>query len=312
MNFEILHNGKNIRDSIEVVNCYSSDRYGGKLDDLTITFVSGSNTIEFNKDDKLEIKTIGGFSTGTMYLDSCIGENGRFAVRATSCKQESKRRKSKIWNHVRLTRIIGDVAGNVGLIPVTYGIEDYSYISIAQIMETDLQLLARVCKREGYSIKCDSGKLIVFNEYYLENNSAPIAISKDDVDVGYSFSRSVNGLSSMTVTHFDINTLKNISFTSRDGDIPGGEDIRVEYLKDINEAQRFSKGYLRDANKYHITGALQMPYNGSISAGTVADLSGFEEFDGRYVIYEAMHDFVREKTVIKVRKVLGYLKAVTI
>ena len=306
MNFEILHNGKNICDSIDIVKCYSSDRYGGKLDDLTLAFVSDSNTIEFNKDDKLEIRTIGEFSTGTMYLDSCIGNDGICTVKAISCRQESKRRKSKIWNHVRLSKLIEDAARSTGLTPVTYGIVDYTYDSIAQIKETDLQLLARVCKREGYSIKCDSGKLIVFNEYYLENNSTPIEISKEDVEPGYSFGRSLNGLASVTVTHFDISTMKTISYTSRDSDVPGGEDTRVEYLKDINEAERFSIGYLRDANKYHITGTLQMSYNGSISAGTVADLSGFEEFDGRYVVYEATHDFVREKTAIKVRKVLAY------
>ena len=306
MNFEILHKGKNIVDSIEVVRCYSADRCGGKLDDLTVTFVSDTNTIEFNKDDELEIRTVAGFTTGTMYLDSCVGKDGVFTVKATSCKQESKKRKSRIWNHVRLSKLITDVARSTGLVPVTYGIVDYSYDRIAQIMETDLQMLARVCKREGYSIKCDSGKLIVFNEYYLENTGTPIELTKENVEHGYSFSRSVNGLSSVTVRHFDVDSLKNITFTSTDEDIPGGEDCRIEYLKDINEAQRFSKGYLRDANKFHITGALRMPYNGNISAGTVADLSGFEEFDGRYVVYEVMHDFVNEQTVIKVRRVLGY------
>lgn len=306
MNFEILHNGKNIVDSIKVVNCYSSDRYGGMLDDLTIMFASESNTIEFNKNDKLEIRTVGEFTTGTMYLDSCVGNDGVFTVKATSCKQDSKKKKSRIWNYVRLSKVIGDVAKNIGLNAVMYGVTDYSYNSISQIMETDLQLLARVCKREGYSIKCDSERLIVFNEYYLENSSTPIKLTNEDVDSGYSFRRSVNGLSSMTVRCFDVNTLSNISYTFTDDNTPGGEESRIEYLKDINEAERFSKGYLRDANKFYITGALKMPYNGNISAGTVADLSGFDEFDGRYVIYEVTHDFVLEKTIIKVRMVLGY------
>lgn len=306
MDFEVLHNGTNIRESINITGCYSCDRYGGKLDDLTISFVADDSKHEFNKDDNLEIRTVGGFTTGSMYLDSCSGRNGVFTLMATSGRHENQRRKSKIWNHVRLSRIISDVAGNAGLTPITYGIQDFSYARVSQIMETDLHLLSRICGREGYSVKCDNKNLIVFSEYYLENNSTPIEITKTDVESGYSFNRSVNGLAKLTVRFFDTETMQDIAYTATDENISGGEDVRLECLKDINEAQRFSIGYLREANKFYITGSLQMKYNGSISAGTVADLLGFEEFDGRYVVYEVRHDFVNEKTAIKVRKVLGY------
>ncbi len=306
MNFELLHNGKNIADSIKISKCYSCDRYGGMLDDLTIAFATDEHKIEFNQNDELEIKTVGGFTTGVMYLDSCIGNDGEFTIKALSCRYNNKKRKSKIWHKVKLSKIIGDVAKNTGLTPLLYGINDYTYTSVSQINETDLQLLARLCKREGYSIKCDNGNLIVFNENYLESNSTPIALSKDNFDSNYSFSRSLNGLSSMTVRYFNTETKQLISHTFTDRDISGGDDCLIEFLSNLNEAQRFSKGYLRDANKLYITGLLGMSYNGGISAGTVADLSGFEEFDGRYVVYEARHDFIMEKTAIKVRKILNY------
>lgn len=306
MNFEILHNGKNIRDSIELIACSSCDRYGGLLDDLTISFNSNSSPADFRKDDELIIRTAGGYTTGTMYLDSCVGQDSQFTINALSCRHENKKRKSRVWYHVKLTKIISDVANNTGLEPMLIGIKDYTYASVSQIMEADIQFLARICKREGYSIKCDNGKLIVFNEYYLEHNSTPIAISKGDVEAGYSFNRSINGLASVTVRCFNLETLQPISYTAHDNEISGGEDIRLEFVKDISEAQRFAVGYLHDANKAYISGVLRMSYNDSISAGTVATLTGFEEFDGLYVVCETKHDFVREKTTIKVRKVLEY------
>lgn len=306
MNFEIMHNGKDIKSLIPVASCYSYDRYGGMLDDLAISFASDSNGVEFNKDDTLEIRTAGGFSTGLMYLDSCNDQNGMFTLRALSFRNKNRKKKSKIWNRVKLSKIITDVAANTGLTPVLYGISDYSYACVSQIMETDLMMLARICKREGYSIKCDNGNLIVFNEYYLESNAAPITIAKNSVGSGCQFERSENGLSSMTVRYFDIDTKQTIAYTSTDSNIAGGESIRIEFLMDINEAHRASRGYLREANKLHVAGILPMDFNGNISAGTVVDLTGFEEFDGRYVVYEAMHDFVLEKTIIKVRKLLGY------
>lgn len=306
MNFELLHNGKNILDSIKLSKCYSCDRYGGMLDDLTIAFSTDEHTIEFNENDELEIKTVGGFTTGIMYLDSCIGNDGKFTINALSCRHKNKKRKSKIWHQVKLSKIISDVAKNTGLSPLLYGIEDYTYKSVSQINETDLQMLARICKREGCSIKCDNGNLIVFNEHFMESNSKPITISKDSVNNDYSFIRNTNGLSSMTVRYFDTENMQNISYTSKDSNISGGEDSLIEFVSNINEAQRASKGYLRDANKFYITGLLGMPYNGNISAGTLCDLTKFEEFDGRYVVYEAKHDYVLEKTVIKVRKTLDY------
>lgn len=306
MDFEILHNGKNIEELIEITECYSCDRYGSTLDDLTITFASDTNKVEFNEDDEIEIRTVGGFTTGVMFLDSCQGDNGLFTVRALSFRQKNKRRKSRIWNRVKLSKIISDVAANTGLTPMAYGITDYTYAGVAQMRETGLQLLARLCKREGYTVKCDNGNLIVFNEHYLESNSTPIEITKDSVGKNYLFNRSLNGMSSVTVRHFNADTMEVIAYTSSDDSITGGEDVRIEFLTDINEAQRFSAGYLRDANKYYITGSLAMPFNGSISAGTVANLTGFEEFDGQYVVYEARQDFFHEKTFIKVRRVLAY------
>lgn len=305
MDFVLLHNGKNIRDSISLSKCYSCDRYGGMLDDLTIEFSTESHSIAFNENDELEINA-DGFTTGAMSLDSCIGNNGRFTIKALSCRHENKKKKSKIWRSVTLSKIISDVAKNTNLKPLLYGIKDFSYLSVSQVMETDLQFLARICKREGYSIKCDNGNLIVFNELYLENNSKPIELSKSDVDSDYSFDRSTDGLASMTVQYFDTESLKNISFTATDKEMRGGEGSKIEFVSSINEAKRFATGYLREANKFSLRGFLEMPYNKNISAGTVADLSGFEEFDARYVVYEAKHDFIAEKTAIKVRKILNY------
>ena len=306
MDFEILHKGQNIVDSIKVSRCFSCDRYGGTLDDLTISFATDECKVEFNENDELEVRTAGGFTTGVMYLDSCEGNDGRFTLKALSCRHKNKKRKSKIWNQVKLSHIASDVAKNTALTPLFYGVDDYTYKSVSQINETDLQLLARLCKREGYSIKCDNGNLIIFNEHFLESNSKPIEIPRDAVSNNFSFSRNPNGLSSVTVRYYDTEEKHDISCTATDRDVSGGDDNRIEFLSNISEGQRFCVGYLREANKFNLTGILEMPYNGNISAGTVADLTGFSEFDGRYVVYEARHDFVLEKTTVYVRKILNY------
>lgn len=306
MDYKLLHNGNNITDSIKVSQCYTTDRFGGTLDDLAISFATSGHTIEFNENDEIEIQAADGYTTGVMYLDSCGGKDGKFTIKALSNRHKNKKKESKIWNQVTLYKIIGDVSESTGLKVLLYGVKDYPYKSVAQINETKLQLLSRLCKREGYSVKCDNGNLIVFNEHYLESNSKPIEISKDSIENNYYFEREPNALTSLTVRCFNTETMQNISFTAEDKNISGGNDTITEFLSSYDEAQRFAFGYLRNANKLYISGNMRMAYNGKISAGTVADLTGFEEFDGRYVIYEVSHDLVNDKTYIKVRKFLNY------
>ena len=306
MAFSVKHNGTDITDKLDLTRCLLYDRYGGTLDNISLAFPPDSNTIAFDKNDEIEVKS-DYYSSGKMYVDDCGSIENLFTINAVSCKPMNKKRVSKMWASVSLQLLANDVAGQCGLGVKFYGVTNRIYESVYQDSETDLQFLKRICAREGLSVKIENGSLIVFSEYEIENNpEKTMKLTPDDISNDWDFSRSINGLNQVTVSCFDFASGSMIEYTAKDNAVDGGSKHYKERVRDVAEAERFAKGYLRQANKEYVTGILTMPAKSNISACTVLELSGFTDWDGKYVVYEVEHDVVLSRTNIKVRQVLTY------
>lgn len=305
MDIKIKLNGEDVSEKIKLSKCLLYDRFGSILDSISIGLPSELKDIEFFRDDEIEI-TAGSYKSGLMYIDGCSLLNGKRSVEAISSKPSIKERKSAIYRYIRLLQLAGDIANEKGLTLKTYGVTDYTYDVISRVKETDLEFLNRICQREGYSVKCDNGNLIIFSEHDIENNSSVLELKESEIDPNYSFIRATNGLSALTVRYFDFKNKTYIQHTATDKDINGGTKILTEYVKDVNEAQRFATGYLRQANKEYLKANLSMSIRTDISAGTVLNLKNFNEYSGKYVVYNAVHDVMNDKTYLDIRGILTY------
>lgn len=305
MALKIKHNGVEITKGKPPSKCFLYDRYGEMLDSLSISFPKEYQDLDFFQYDELEV-IADGFSTGVMYVDGANLVGGEYYAEAISYKHINRNKSSGLWKNISLLEFAKDIAKNSGLTLKTYGVTDYVYNAISKVNETDLECLNRICKREGYSIKCDNGCLLIFNEHYLESNAKPLELKKSEVNPNYMFSRNSSGLSKVTVQYYDFENDKKIEYTAIDNDIQGGSRVITEYVKDAGEAERFAKGYLRQANKAYLTATISMQLRTDISAGTVLSLKEFEEYSGNYVAYEAVHDVLNERTMLKIRGILGY------
>ena len=305
MNLKVLLNGEDITKSFDMNECNLYDRLGGFLDNVRILFPY-KNGITFNKHDEISI-TVDKYSTGAMYITGCNGveKNSKCLIKAVSCKATSRNRKSRIFTNITLHQLVSSIADELNLEVSLYDVVSYSYKSVCQMNETDLQFLNRICQREGYSVKISDGKLIVFNDFSLEHNYEPFKLKKEDVTAS-SFARAENGLRSMVVRHFLVDTGELISYSATDESFDGGSETVLEYLSTIDEAERFANGYLRAKNKNALTGVLTTQLNTDLSAGTLIELEDFEDYDGRYIIYEIRHDIVSKKSHFSIRKTLDY------
>ena len=305
MDFRVKLNAVDVTDKIELNSCNLFDRLGGMTDNLKIQIPYNSE-LTFNKFDELKI-TADKYSTGVMYISGCNGVNNNAScvINALSYKATNKNKRSRIITNVTLYQLINDAAANCGLGIKLYDVVNYNYKAVCQLNETDLQFLNRICLREGYSVKVDDGNLVVFNDYSLENNYEAAKLSRSDVSA-FDFKRAENGLRNMTVRFYSVGNKETISYTATDNSFDGGAETVTEFISGIDEAQRFAKGYMRAKNNMALSGVLTMGFNTDLSAGTTVDLTGFDEYDGRYIIYELRHDIVNEKTHLKIRKTLGY------
>lgn len=305
MNLQILLNGSNITSKMEMSGCNLYDRLGGSKDNVKLQ-IPYDCEVTFNKFDELEI-TADKYNTGKMYIVGCNGVNNNISclINAVSCKPTSNQKRSRMLTNVTLHQIIYDVAKSCNLSVELYDIANYTYKSVSQINETDLQFLNRICLREGYSIKADNGKLVVFNDYSLENNYEPLKLEKSE-GAEANFVRTENGCRSITVRCYDVENNNLISYTATDDEVEGGSETIIEKVTSIEEAERFAKGYLRNRNNMMLTGYIKIPFNDGVSAGTTLDLTDYEDYNGRYIVYEVMHDIVNENTYLNVRKTLNY------
>lgn len=307
MEISLIYQGKRINDDVNISKCYLYDRLGGMADSIDLSFPDGEKLwVQWGvqKGDEISVKA-DTYPTGKMYIDTYYMESGNFIIKTTSTPIHSKKVKSKIWRDVKLHEVINDVASSLGLSVKTYDIEDFTYRTIMQREETDLQMLNRVCMREGYAVKIHDGSLLVFNEKALEAGSNAVSVAVDDVFANYRFKRSDSLLSSYTVTYQPMNG-SLITAIANDANIQGGSGKTREFLDSVSEAERFSKGYLRSVNKKAVVGYLPMEYNPNISAGSLIDCTGFKEFDGRYIVSSIMHDVLGGVSYVEVRNTLTY------
>ena len=94
-------------------------------------------------------------------------------------------------------------------------------------------------------------------------------------------------------------------------------DAKVEQVLEISaeaesegEAQAIAKAFLRLANKFEKTASFTFPGNPQFCAGMTVELEGFGDWNGKYMIRQAVHSISGNggyTTSVKLREVLnGY------
>ena len=186
-------------------------------------------------------------------------------------------------------------------------IQDYYYTAISQHQETDMAFLARVCLREGYAVKVTDGSLVVYSEKQMEAQTPQAAVDKTQTAPGFDFDAGTGLLSSAEVRYFNIAESRYISQTVTDPEITGGALRKNEFCSTDGEAQRWAYGYLRAANKTAHTGTIQLLQQSAYAAGSVIDLSGFDEdTNGLWFVWGVDQDAVNARTTLHLRRPLSY------
>lgn len=303
---DIIYNGTSIVDNVDVLSATISDCAGGQADSLDVSFGNpgkwdvwapsrGDTIIVTEVDDSI--------SSGLMMVDEIYRNNISVRIRALSVPPEAKRELSKSYRRVLLSQLISDVAAELNMSYVTYGIVDYLYDSVERADETPLGFLQRICSREGYAVKIYDGRIAVFSEHYMEFQGTT------DIDIGndYEFSMVSSGLKSSCRVSYDHPTQGLIDVTASDPTIIGGTIHRVIPVGSVAEAQRFAYGYLRAANKYGQVGVVRRELSSGIGAGSMVSVSDVGNFSGPYLVDRVTHDLIARKSVLYLRAPLeGY------
>lgn len=303
---KILYEGVDIYPDISVHRCYH-DMYAEKQSDELLLKLNDTRELwdSWNpkKGDTIAIED-GAAKTGKMFVEGVVPESGIITLRAYSVPQSAKDKRSKSWEKVKFLQLAQEIASRHGLTLETYGITDQTYDYVEQNNLADFAFFQNRCTLEGAAFLVYDGKLVVYDEAYMESQQPVDTITpandfeyRDEGTNAYGSAEAVNG--GLTGT-----------FAAPSGGDKVLRRILPFRMTDQSEADRFAKGLLRDANKNATVGTL---WTGSLlrdyAAGSVVTLAteGVKSWDGTAFISRIRHDYVKTRSKLYLRKPLeGY------
>ncbi len=265
----------------------------------------------FNSDGKDSLLDCGTFQIDTI---SVSGAPSKITLKGTSLANTSTIRavkKSKAWEKIRLSSIAKQISERNGMKCYFSSEYDPLYTRREQIGESDIVFLQRLCKAAGISLKVTAGTIVLFDEAAFEKKDVvqTFECGKGNV-LSYDFSDSTSdtSYSSCHVSYTDPSSGKTIEYTYTPRiDNPGtGEVLEIsEKVSDREEARKLAMKRLRQKNKNRFSASLKVIGNTMLAAGATVGISGWGDFDGKYIIATASHSIGNGYTTsLKLRKVL--------
>lgn len=305
---KLYYNGTDIYNDVSVNYCVHEMYAEKQADTLVLRFNDAKGVWskwEPAPGDTIRL-TEGASDTGKMYLHSMKPENGLFTIRAMSMPRSGATKKSKSWEGVHYLQLAHEFAGNHGLTFQNYGCKDQVYPYMRQENETDFAMFSRLSMLEGNQMLIYDGKLLAYNEQYIEGQTpaATLTVGEDGVFT-YQDNRAA-GYGSCEV-----------SSGSYSGKFKAPSSVSTAILRPerailVNsnaEAARFAKGLLRNANKYGLVGQFSKELLTGYAAASLLNLKTEKAsaWDGTVFVYKVRHDFVGNKSTIYFRQPLeGY------
>ena len=304
----LYYNGTDIYNDVSVNYCVHEMFAEKQADTLVIRFNDTKGVwSKWNPaaGDTLRFKE-GASDTGKMFIHSMKPENGLFTIRAMSMPQSGSTKKSKSWEGARFLQLANEIAANHGLTFQNYGCTDQVYPYMKQENETDFAFFSRLCTLEGCQMLIYDGKLLAYNEQYIEGQTPAGTLEVEEGGVfSYKDNRatcygSCEVFSGSYSGKFNAPNAKNTAVLRPDKAIP---------VTSNSEASRFAKGLLRNANKYGHTGQFSRSLLTGYAAASLLKLKTTKAsaWDGTVFLYRVRHDFVGNKSTLYFRDLLeGY------
>ena len=305
---KLFYNGTDIYNDVSVNYCVHEMFAEKQADTLVIRFNDTKGTwSKWNPATGDVVRfTEGSSDTGKMFIHSMKPENGLFTIRAMSMPKSGTTKKSKSWEGVRFLQLAHEIAGNHGLTFQNYGCTDQVYPYLKQENETDFALFSRICTLEGCQMLIYDGRLLAYNEHYIESQTPT---GKLEVDNNGNFTYQDNRASCYGSCE--------VAGGSYSGKFSAPNATNTAVLRPDKaitvtsnaEAARFAKGLLRNANKYGRTGQFSKALQTGYAAASMLQLKTpkASAWDGAVFVYKVRHDFVGNKSTLYFREPLeGY------
>lgn len=305
---KVTYKGVDVTSDISINRCIHDMYAAGQADTLDIRFNDAAKLWDGwapAVGDEIRID-YGPASTGTMFVRSCIAENGLYTIKAMSAPPSAMEVTNKAWSQVRLLQIGKEIAGRHGLAFQSYNVTDQLFPYLLQA-KSDFAFLHRVAVQEGCGFLVYDKALVLYGAAAMEA-VAPVESLELPLDGDYRYNDARAKLYGSCIVEsgdysgkFDAGNGVSRILRPVCGDMTIGSNV---------EAERYAKNLLRDANKDGQTGYVR---TAGVAAGYAAASTAklvnqrAPSWDGPVFLYHVRHDYGVGESKLFFRKPLeGY------
>lgn len=197
------------------------------------------------------------------------------------------------WAVITMSALGEQIADKYGLQFDYQAPQDFTIHALKRTKQSDADLLATTAAKYNLCLKIYANKLVIFSKYVLEQ-APPVAT----ITYGTSNIESYNLSSPVVGTGYNAAIIKYKPTKSKVlcqyefRIAPGGKSIiEQQAVDDDQQAEMMAQGLLRKANEKQFAGTITLSLYLVIVAGCTVQLVGWGQFDGKYFVDGATHDY---------------------
>lgn len=303
---EILYQGVDITDMVQVKACASRDTSDNRCDSLDIEFenAAGWYVWEPSEDDQI-IVSHNGYDTGVMYLNAVLPADGTFRIIATSLPGTARTKAYQSFTGKTIEEIMRVCAMSCGMGFEIYGISAGTVIPyIQRENEGCAAFLHRLLKMEGAALKCVNGKLVAIGYDYAQSLDPHLTIEVSADQPGVEYKRNAQSLYALTVK------TPYAQATAIDLAVPTDRGGRTVFCpaRDNIQAGRWARALLYHKNSKAESLTIESAFNPGFTAMTRIDIESATDAAGEWLIQECRHDFFNLRSTAKLQRCISSIQ----
>lgn len=288
---KIFYEGVDITSRVRVAEAVFHDYSGGKCDSLELVMGDAGSWHRWNPqlDDKIML-TRDGYSTGTLYLNAVMPEEGNYRIIATAAPSTARKKESKSFENRTVGEIMAQCAAECGMKWKLWGIPPHTkYAYISRRAESAAAFLSKIAEMEGATLKVFDGTFLMIS--ITEAQELPAL-------------ETMRLKANQTGTVYTKNELRKTGrltviapFGSVSAEDPGaaGSHEETETMLpagDAVTAGRWARGLLLCANRRAEQLTVQDKFHPGWTAMVRVDVTGDTAANGAWLVDNVCHDFV--------------------
>lgn len=173
---KLIINGVDIASDkdVRITQCYSYTYADGLSDTLVVECGDPEGlwaSWGLRPGDTIAAEGNDGFASGEMYVTKITRSNQKIRITGRSVPPGRITTKYKIWKDVRFDEIGAEVAGELGLSYLNFGVENVYYDDLIQDNETGVGFFYHLCLFESASLLVFDGQLVAYDKALMESEA---------------------------------------------------------------------------------------------------------------------------------------------